>query len=248
MKGSGTKVRFLPDRTIFAITTYSFDTLSERLRELAYLNAGVCINIFDERDGRSHEFNHSGGIAEYVADRNKARTSLHEAPIAILEEREDIGTTVELAMQWTDGAREDIVCFTNNIRNRDGGAHLSGFRSALTRTLNVYAGSKKSKKDKKVDVTGEDIREGLTAIVSVKMPDPKFSSQTKDKLVSSEIRGIVESVVNERLRDFLEENPGVANDIVSKMMIAAKAREAARKARELVKRRGVLENTSLPVS
>lgn len=242
---TGSEIRFLPDPEIFAITEFSFDILSERLRELAYLNAGVKISIFDERDDHSHQFFHTGGITEYVENRNKAKTVLHKKPITILVFREKSGITIELAMQWTDGAREDIICFTNNIKNRDGGAHLSGFRSALTRTLNLYAVNNKIK-GKRFNVTGEDIREGLTAIVSVKMPDPKFSSQTKDKLVSSEIRGIVENVVNEELRDFLAENPRISGEIVSKMLIAAKAREAARKAREFVKRRGIFENTSLP--
>ncbi|TVR04402.1 MAG: DNA topoisomerase (ATP-hydrolyzing) subunit B [Deltaproteobacteria bacterium] len=245
--GTGTKIRFWPDLDIFKnVTEFSFDTLSQRLRELSYLNAGVHIRIIDERDGRQHDFSFEGGIAEYVSALNKARTTLHPDPVSLSEFREDSGVTVEVALQWTDGSREDVVCFTNNIRNRDGGTHLSGFRGALTRTMNAYAASMKTGKKEKVEVTGEDIREGLTAIISVKMPDPKFSAQTKDKLVSSEIKGIVEGVVAERLREYLEENPGVGIAIVDKMMLAARAREAARKARELVKRRGALENTALP--
>ena len=245
---TGTAVRFWPDDTIFTTTEFSFDVLSQRLRELGYLNAGVTITIRDERDGRYHEFAFEGGLVEYIRDRNRARTVLHEDPIVIRDSRDDTGISVEVALQWTDGAREDVTCFTNNIRNRDGGAHLAGFRGAMTRTMNSYANDRLSgkKKGEKVDVTGEDIREGLTAIVSVKMPDPKFSSQTKDKLVSSEIKGVVESSVNAKLRDFLDENPDVAATIVDKMVLAATAREAARKARELVKRRGVLENVALP--
>ena len=246
VKGSGTKITFWPDPEIFTLTEFSFDTLSQRLRELSYLNAGVNIRIFDERDGREHDFSFSGGIAEYVNERNRARTTLHPDPIVIHDSREESGTSVEIAMQWTDGSREDIMCFTNNIRNRDGGAHLAGFRGALTRTMNSYAGDTKAGRKEKVDVKGEDIREGLVAIISVKMPDPKFSSQTKDKLVSSEVKGVVESIVNERLREFLMENPHVGGEIVQQMLTAARAREAARKARELVKRRGALENTALP--
>ena len=246
IKGSGSRVTFWPDTAIFSFTEMSFDTLSQRLRELSYLNAGVRIRITDERDGRTHDFSFSGGISEYVRALNKGRTVLHPDPVNILEAREVEGITVEIAMQWTDGAREDVTCFTNNIRNRDGGTHLSGFRAALTRTMNNYLTTAKVSKKEKIEVTGEDIREGLTAILSVKMPDPKFSSQTKDKLVSSEIKAVVESVVAERLREVLEEKPHVAATIVDKMMLAARAREAARKARELVKRRGALENTALP--
>ena len=214
--GTGTTVTFLPDEEIFSFTEYSFDTLSQRLRELSYLNAGVTIRIHDERDGREHVFNYKGGITEYVRALTKAKTPLHEDPISISDFREEIGTTVEVSLQWTDGAREDVTCFTNNIRNRDGGSHLAGFRSAMTRTMNVYASNSKWAKKEKVDVTGEDIREGLTAIVSVKMPDPKFSSQTKDKLVSSEIKGVVEGVVGEKLKEFLHENPAIGATIVDK--------------------------------
>jgi len=243
---TGTKVTFLPDDEIFAFIDFNFDTLAQRLRELAYLNAGVRIRIQDERDDREHEFLFDGGIAEFVRERVKSRQTLHPDPISLIREREEIGVTVEVAMQWTDGSREDVTCFTNNIRNRDGGSHLSGFRAALTRTMNSWASDSKAVKKEKVEVTGEDIREGILAIVSVKMPDPKFSSQTKDKLVSSEIKGIVDSAVSESLREFLDENPSVAAAVVDKMLLAARAREAARKARELVKRRGALENTSLP--
>lgn len=246
IQSTGTKVTFWPDWDIFAHGEYSFAILSQRLRELGYLNAGVGINIRDERDGKEHEFRYDGGIVEYVRDLNKAREVLHPDPIFIRDERDDIGTVIEVALQWTDGAREDITCFTNNIRNRDGGSHLAGFRSAMTRTLNQYAQESGMMKREKVAVSGEDIREGLCAIVSVKMPDPKFSSQTKDKLVSSEIKGVVESSINAILKDYLLEFPSVANSVVQKMVLAAQAREAARKARELVKRRGVLDNLALP--
>jgi DNA gyrase subunit B len=243
---SGTTVRFLPDDEIFSFIEFSYDTLYQRLRELSYLNSGVRIRLFDERDGREAIFAFEGGIGEYVRERAKSKSPLHAEPIRIIEVRPESGVTVEVAMQWTDGSREDVLCFTNNIRNRDGGSHLAGFRGALTRTLNNYAQDSKALKKEKVEVTGDDIREGLCAIVSVKMPDPKFSSQTKDKLVSSDIKGIVENVVNNKLAEFLGENPSVGAQIVDKMVLAARAREAARKARELVKRRGALDNAALP--
>ena len=243
---TGTRVTFWPDPDIFTITEFSFDILSQRLRELGYLNAGVRITVRDERDGREHDFLFEGGIREYVRDLTRTLKALHPEPVCIIEAREEDGVTVEIALQWTDDSRESVTCFTNNIRNRDGGSHLSGFRAALTRTFSSTIGEIKVTKKDKVEITGEDVREGLTAIVSVKMPDPKFSSQTKDKLVSSEIKGIVESTVNERLREFLVENPATTQQIIAKMVEAATAREAARRARELVKRRGVLENSSLP--
>ena len=243
---TGTSVRFLPDEEIFSFTEFSFDILTQRLRELSYLNAGVVIHIRDERDGREHKFKHDGGLVEYVQALVKSKQPLHADPIAILEEREESGVTVEVALQWTDGAREDVTCFTNNIRNRDGGSHLAGFRAAMTRTMNNYASTTKLAKKEKVEVNGDDIREGIVAIVSVKMPDPKFSSQTKDKLVSSEVKGLVESTVGQKLAEFLGENPSVGHVIVEKMLLAARAREAARKARELVKRRGALDNAALP--
>ncbi len=246
IEGTGSSVTFLPDDEIFTFLEFSFDTLKHRLRELAFLNAGVTITLLDERDNRSEKFLYSGGITEYVRLLAKTKTPLHPDPITIFDERQETGISVEVAMQWTDGSREEVVCFTNNIRNRDGGAHLAGFRGALTRTMNIYASEHKLAKKEKAEVTGDDIREGIVAIVSVKMPDPKFSSQTKDKLVSSEIKGATESVVNDKLREFLGENPSVGSAIVEKMLLAARAREAARKARELVKRRGVLDNSTLP--
>ena len=246
ISGTGTSVTFLPDDEIFSFIEFSYEILKRRLRELAYLNAGVAIRLADERDNKDETFRYDGGIREYVRHLTRGKTLLHPDPITIYDERDDEGVTVEVAIQWTDGAREDITCFTNNIRNRDGGSHLSGFRAAMTRTMNQYAANQSKGKKEKVDVTGDDIREGLVGVVSVKMPDPKFSSQTKDKLVSSDIKGAVEGSVGEKLREFLDENPAVGAAVVDKMILAARAREAAKKARELVKRRGALDNTALP--
>lgn len=246
-KNTGTKVIFYPDHSIFKITEFSFDTLSQRLRELGYLNAGVRIAVRDERDGRKHDFFFEGGILEYVRDMNRAKDVLHPDPIFLKAEVE--GTGIEVALQWTDSTREDTTAFANNIRNRDGGSHLAGFRSSLTRTFNQYiAESTKGTRGKKptYEITGDDIREGLTAIISVKVPDPKFSSQTKDKLVSSEVKGMVETAMNEHLGAFLQENPAIAARIIDNITRAAEAREAARKARETVRRRGVLDSMSLP--
>lgn len=244
---TGTKVTFWPDDTIFKITEFKFDVLGQRLRELAYLNAGVRITLRDERDGRKSDFHFEGGIMEYVRDMTRARELLHPEPIHVRDTIEDNG--VEVALQWTDTAREDVICFANNIRNRDGGAHLSGFRSSLTRTFNSYISTHygtSSRRKSLPSITGEDIREGLTAIISVKVPDPKFSSQTKDRLVSSEVKGYVESALNEHLGAFLQENPAIAERIIDNITRAAEAREAARKARETVRRRSVLDSSALP--
>ncbi len=246
IEGTGTSVTFLPDDEIFSFTEFSYDILKRRLKELAYLNAGVNIRLADERSNEDETFCYEGGITEYVRHLTRGKTVLHPDPITMFDERDSEGVTVEVSMQWTDGAREDITCFTNNIRNRDGGSHMAGFRAAMTRTMNNYAANHKLTRKEKVDVTGDDIREGLVGIVSVKMPDPKFSSQTKDKLVSSEIKGAVEGSVGEKLREFLGENPDVGTSVVDKMLLAARAREAAKKARELVKRRGVLDSSALP--
>ncbi len=246
MARNGTKVTFLPDDEIFAFIELSYDTLYQRLKELSYLNSGVRITLRDDRDGREAVFAFEGGIAEYVRERARSKSPLHPEPIYITDVREDNGVTVDVALQWTEGSREDVLCFTNNIRNRDGGSHLTGFKAAMTRALGAYASESKLLKKEKVEVTGDDIREGLVAIISVKMPDPKFSSQTKDKLVSSDIKGTVESIVGQKLSEFLDENPGTGSAIVDKMVLAARAREAARKARELVKRRGALDNAALP--
>ncbi len=241
-KTTGSKIRFKPDPEIFTVTKYSFDTLSQRLRELSYLNAGVAIRVRDERDGSQHDFSFEGGINSFVGALNKNKQPLHDDPIYICREVPEEGITVELSLQWNDSYNENIFCYTNNIRNRDGGSHLSGLKGALTRTVNAFGISKGQIKEA---LAGEDIREGLTAVLSVKMPDPKFSSQTKDKLVSNEVKGVVESVVNEYLGYFLEENPSVAKTISEKALAASRAREAARKAREIA-RKSSLTISSLP--
>ena len=241
-KGSGTKVTFKPDAEIFEITKFSFDTLSQRLRELSYLNAGIRISISDERSNKSHDFSYEGGLNSFVRDLNKNKEPLHPEPVTIFKEVEEEGVTVELAMQWNDSYTDNIFCYTNTIRNRDGGSHLSGLRGALTRTVNTYGVSNDLLKE---TLTGDDIREGLSAVLSVKMPDPKFSSQTKEKLVSNEIKGIVESVVNERFALFLGENPAVAKMIIQKAISASRARDAARKAREIA-RKSALQLSALP--
>ena len=241
---TGTKVTFKPDSQIFKGTEYSFELLSQRLRELSYLNRGLTIAIRDERSDKSHEFKFEGGIIEFVADLNASKTAIHDKPISVVGEVE--GTQVDIALQWSDSYQEAIFCFTNNIKNKDGGTHLTGFRAALTRTVNAYAQAAGLLKDLKVGLSGDDISEGLTAIVSIKHPDPKFSNQPKDKLVSSEVKGIVERVVNERLGRFLEEHPRESKQIIEKAVLAARARDAARKAREMVQRKGALDSSSLP--
>jgi DNA gyrase subunit B len=241
---TGTKVTFRPDPEVFKGTEFSFEVLSQRLRELAYLNRGLVINLEDERTGKSHDFHFEGGIAQFVADLSAAKSVIHDKPVLVDGEVE--GTQVEIACQWNDSFQETIFCFTNNIKNKDGGTHLTGFRAALTRTVNAYAQGGTLLKDLKSGLGGDDISEGLIAVVSIKHPDPKFSNQPKDKLVSSEVKGIVERVVNERLGRFLEEHPKEAKQIIEKAVLAARAREAARKARELVQRKGALDFSSLP--
>lgn len=241
-KTTGTKITFLPDPEIFTITTFSFDVLSQRLRELSYLNAGVRIEIIDERENKHHDFSYEGGITSFVVDLNKNKMPLHADPIHIFKEFPAEGITIEVAMQWNDSYNENIFCYTNTIRNRDGGSHLSGLRGALTRTVNAYGVSNGMLKEQ---ITGEDIREGIAAVLSVKMPDPKFSSQTKDRLVSNEVKGYVESAVNEKLSQFLEENPQTARAIVEKAVAAARARDAARRARE-ISRKSALTISALP--
>ena len=242
----GTKITFHPDPEIFKnVLEFSFDQLSQKLRELAYLNSGLMITIKDERPGqdRKAEFKFEGGIATYVADLNANKTAISEV-ISFSAEHE--GCTVDVAMQWNDGYSEVLTCFTNTIKNRDGGTHASGFRQALTRTVNGYAGENKLLKDAKSGLSGEDLREGLTAVISVKLSDPKYSNQAKDKLVSSEVATAVSAVVTERLGQYLERHPKEARGIIQKAILASRAREAARKAREMVQRKGALELTSLP--
>ena len=241
----GTRVRFKPDDEIFHFKMeFSFEVLSQRLRELSYLNKGVHIRITDERNGENHDFFNAGGIDAFVEHLNRNKTVLHKPPIHIEDTKSD--TVVEVSLQWNDTYQETLYCFTNNIRNRDGGAHLEGFRAAMTRVINTYAEKNNLLKSAKVTLSGEDVREGLTAVISAKVPDPKFSSQTKDKLVSSEVKGIVQTIVYERLTTFFEENPREAKAILEKAIEAARAREAARKARELTRRKGTLDSAGLP--
>jgi len=240
----GTKVTFKPDHQIFETTELTLEVLSQRLRELAFLNAGVRITIADERDGRHHEFFYEGGISEFVAYLNTNRVVVNEKPIYMMGERD--GTVVEISLQWNDSYTETTFSFANNINTTEGGTHMSGFRSALTRTINAYA-TKNGLADKLSDgIGGDDIREGMAAVLSVKIPQPQFEGQTKTKLGNTEVKGIVEGVVNDRLGAFLEENPAVAKKVVAKAIEAAQAREAARKARDLVRRKGALDSSALP--
>ena len=248
---TGTTVTFYPDTQIFALTDYSFDVLSKRLRELSFLNAGVRIIVHDERNDKEHDFKYEGGIVSFVEHLNGSRSPLHEEPIFVVGERplESDGrtVTVEIALQYNDSYNESVYSFANNINTVEGGTHLIGFRTALTRSINRYlANHNKNSKGEAPSVTGDDLREGLTAVISVKLPQPEFEGQTKTKLGTSEVRGIVEGIFYEQLTTFLEENPKVAKPIVAKVVEAAKAREAARKARELARRKGALSDFSLP--
>ncbi|MBK11317.1 MAG: DNA topoisomerase (ATP-hydrolyzing) subunit B [Euryarchaeota archaeon] len=246
---TGTKISFRPDLSIFTdITDFDFDEVDTRVGETAFLNAGLRITITDERDENTHTSEHlyEGGLSEYVRQLNERREVLHSEVIKISghKEIEKGNVEVELALQWSDAFSESIRCYTNIIRNKDGGTHMSGLRTALTSSVNSYA--KKKKLLKGDALSGDDVREGLAAVVSVKHPDPSFSSQTKDKLVSSEVTGIVQTIVYDKLGEFFEENPSVAKQIVEKALLASKAREAARKARDLTRRKGVLEGGGLP--
>src|SRR5689334_16844317 len=243
-KRRGTKVTFKPDTQVFETVEFSFDTLAQRLRELAFLNGGVLITLDDERDSKSHKFHYQGGIVSFVTHLNKAKTAVNEKPIYMRGEKD--GIEAEIALQWNDGYAEMIYSFANNINTHEGGTHLSGFRSALTRTINHYATKNTLAKDLKESITGDDIREGLTAVISVKIPRPQFEGQTKTKLGNTEVKGIVEAILNEKLGSCLEENMSVARRIVGKAIDAARAREAARKARDLVRRKGALDGSSLP--
>jgi DNA gyrase subunit B len=241
---SGTSVSFKPDAEIFEDTTFNFDTLSGRMREIAFLNRGLRISISEPKSELSNVYKFDGGIVEYVQFINRNKTILHEKPIYIQAEKG--GVTVELSMQYTDSYTENIHTFANNINTIEGGSHLVGFRAALTRTVNDYAKKYKLLKNTSEALGGEDVREGLTAVLSIKLPEPQFEGQTKTKLGNSEVRGIVESTVNEKLFEFLEENPKVAQASISKAILASQAREAARKARELTRRKGLLDSGNLP--
>src|SRR5215467_510060 len=247
---TGTKVHFLPDREIFTVTEYNYDTLAQRLRELAFLNKGLLITLTDERttdpktgEPKSAEFKYNGGIAEFIKHLNRGKSVLHDRPIYMEADRD--GVNMEIGLQYNDGYSEAVFSFANNINTVDGGTHLSGFRTSLTRTIN-YAGQQLGLfKDVKENLTGDDVREGLVAVISVKLSQPQFEGQTKGKL-NSDIAGLVQTIINERLGMFLEQNPPVARKIINKAIDAARAREAARKARDLTRRKGALDGGGLP--
>jgi len=243
-KRRGTRIIFWPDPEIFETTEVSFETLSTRLRELAFLNAGVKIEIVDERSDKSHMFHYEGGIVSFVEYLNRAKTPVHPKPILFTGAKE--GVEIEIAIQYNDAYDEKIFSFANNINTHEGGTHLSGFKAALTRTMNTYASNNNLLKNMKTAISGDDLREGMAAVISVKVPDPQFEGQTKTKLGNSEIKGYVETIMNEKLAEFLEENPPIARKILEKGIDAARAREAARKARDLTRRKGALDGLALP--
>ncbi len=241
---TGTRIRFKPDSEIFSDLNFSFDVLSKRLRELSFLNKGLRIQITDERDGKSHDFIYEGGIFSFVEHLSKNKKNLHDKPIAISHDKDDFD--LELALQYNDGYTEEIFTFVNNVNTRDGGTHLTGLRSALTRTINNYATEKNLLKNMDLSLSGEDVREGIIAVLSIKIPEPQFEGQTKGKLGNSEVKGQVEQIINDRLGALFEENPAMAKSIVSKVISSAQAREAAKKARDLVRRKNALEVSALP--
>jgi DNA gyrase subunit B len=243
-KRSGTKITFKPDPEVFTELLYNFDILSSRLRELAFLNSGITIQITDERFDKEHEFHYKGGISSFVEHLNRNKKVLHPKPIFFIAERAYV--VAEISIQYNDGYSDQVFSFANNINTTEGGTHLSGFKAAVTRTLNSYAQGNSLLKNLKNNLSGDDVREGMTAVISVKIPEPQFEGQTKTKLGNSEVKGLVEAIVNEKLGEFLEENPAVARKVITKGVEAARAREAARKARDLTRRKSALEVSSLP--